>query len=155
MHMAVVRDGVMPRILAVDWGRATLGLAVSDELGLIAQRLASLPRVDEIQDVEAIGAYIRSLDIEAIVVGLPRNMDGSLGPSADAARAFAQVLHDRLHVPVHMWDERLTTLAAERMLVGAGVRRRARRAVVDQVAATMILQGFLDHQRAVGDRGDS
>jgi putative Holliday junction resolvase len=145
----------MPKILAVDWGRARLGLAVSDELGLIAQGLASLPRVDETQDVEAIGAYIRSLDIEAIVVGLPRNMDGSLGASADAARAFARVLHDRLHVPVHMWDERLTTLAAERMLVGAGVRRRARRAVVDQVAATMILQGFLDHQRAVGDRGDS
>jgi putative Holliday junction resolvase len=145
----------MPKILAVDWGRSRLGLAVSDELGLIAQGLASLPRVDETQDVEAIGAYIRSLDIEAIVVGLPRNMDGSLGASADAARAFARVLHDRLHVPVHMWDERLTTLAAERMLVGAGVRRRARRAVVDQVAATMILQGFLDHQRAVGDRGDS
>jgi putative Holliday junction resolvase len=145
----------MPRFLAVDWGRATLGLAVSDELGLIAQGLASLPRVDEIQDVEAIGGHVRSLDIEAIVVGLPRNMDGSLGPSADAARAFARVLHDRLHVPVHMWDERLTTLAAERMLVGAGMRRRARRAVVDQVAATMILQGFLDHQRAEGDRGDA
>jgi len=139
----------------VDWGRTTLGLAVSDELGLIAQGLASLPRVGEAQDVEAIGTYLRSLNIEAIVVGLPRNMDGSLGPSAEAARAFAQVLHDRLHVPVHLWDERLTTLAAERTLVGAGVRRRARRAVVDQVAATMILQGFLDHQRAVGDRGDS
>jgi putative Holliday junction resolvase len=145
----------MPRILAVDWGRATLGLAVSDELGLIAQGLASLPRVGETKDVEAIGTYIRSLGIEAIVVGLPKNMDGSLGPSADAARAFAQVLHDRLDVPVHLWDERLTTLAAERTLVGAGVRRRARRAVVNQVAATMILQGFLDHQRAVGDRGDS
>lgn len=139
----------------MDWGRTTLGLAVSDELGLIAQGLASLPRVGEAQDVEAIGTYLRSLNIEAIVVGLPRNMDGSLGPSAEAARAFAQVLHDRLHVPVHLWDERLTTLAAERTLVGAGVRRRARRAVVDQVAATMILQGFLDHQRAVGDRGDS
>jgi putative Holliday junction resolvase len=155
MLRAAGRDGVMPRILGVDWGRATLGLAVSDELGLIAQGLASLPRTGEAQDVEAIGTYIRSLAVEAIVVGLPRNMDGSLGPSADAARAFAQVLHDRLHVPVHLWDERLTTLAAERTLVGAGVRRRARRAVVDQVAAAMILQGFLDHQHAVGDRGDS
>ena len=145
----------MPKILAVDWGRATLGLAVSDDLGLIAQGLASLPRVGETQDVEAIGTYIQSLGIGAIVVGLPKNMDGSLGASAAAARAFAQVLHERLHVPVHLWDERLTTLAAERMLVGAGVRRRARRAVVDQVAATMILQGFLDRQRAAGDRGDS
>jgi len=145
----------MPKILAVDWGRVTLGLAVSDDLGLIAQGLASLPRAGEAQDVEAIGSYIRNLGVGAIVVGLPKNMDGSLGASADAARAFAQVLHERLHVPVHLWDERLTTLAAERMLVGAGVRRRARRAVVNQVAATMILQGFLDRQRATGDRGDS
>jgi len=145
----------MPKILAVDWGRATLGLAVSDDLGLIAQGLASLPRTGEAQDVEAIGSYIRNLGVEAIVVGLPRNMDGSLGASAEAAQAFAQVLRERLHVPVHLWDERLTTLAAERMLVGAGVRRRARRAVVNQVAATMILQGFLDRQRAAGDRGDS
>lgn len=145
----------MPRILAVDWGRARLGLAVSDELGLIAQGLASLPRAGEARDVEAIGSYIRNLGVEAIVVGLPKNMDGSLGPSADAARAFARSLHEGLEIPVHLWDERLTTLAAQRTLVGAGVRRRARRAVVDQVAATMILQGFLDRQRAAGNRGDS
>jgi len=144
----------MPKILAVDWGRATLGLAVSDDLGLIAQGLASLPRTGEAQDVEVIGSYIRNLGVEAIVVGLPKNMDGSLGASAEAAQAFAQVLRERLHVPVHLWDERLTTLAAERMLVGAGVRRRARRAVVNQVAATMILQGYLDRQRAKVDRGD-
>ena len=143
------------KILAVDWGRATLGLAVSDDLGLTAQGLASLSRVGEAQDVAAIETYIRSLGVGAIVVGLPKNMDGSLGPSADAARAFARTLHERLEIPVHLWDERLTTLAAERTLVSAGVRRRARRAVVNQVAATMILQGFLDHQRAAGDRGDS
>jgi putative Holliday junction resolvase len=82
-------------------------------------------------------------------------MDGSLGPSAEAAQTFARALHDRLDIPIHLWDERLTTLAAERTLVSAGVRRRARRAVVDQVAATMILQGFLDRQRAVAERGDS
>jgi len=145
----------MRKILAVDWGRATLGLAVSDDLGLTAQGLASLSRVGEPQDVEAIGTYIRDLGIEAIVVGLPKNMDGSLGSSAETVRAFAQVLHERLQVPVHLWDERLSTVAAERTLVGAGMRRRARRMVVNQVAATMILQGFLDHQRAVRDRGDS
>ncbi|MBI2001226.1 MAG: Holliday junction resolvase RuvX [candidate division NC10 bacterium] len=145
----------MRKILAVDWGRATLGLAVSDDLGLTAQGLTSLPRVGETKDVEAIGAFVRDLGIEAIVVGLPKNMDGSLGPSADAAQTFARALHDRLGVPVHLWDERLTTLAAERTLVSAGMRRRARRAVVDQVAATMILQGFLDRQRAVAERGDS
>lgn len=144
----------MTKILAVDWGRATLGLAVSDDLGLIAQGLASLPRVGEVQDVEAIGAYAHALGIGAIVVGLPKNMDGSLGPSAEAAQTLARALHDRLGLPVHLWDERLTTLAAERALVSAGMRRRARRAVLDQVAATMILQGFLDRQRIGTERGD-
>lgn len=145
----------MPKILGVDWGRATLGLAVSDELGIIAQGLASLPRVSESRDLEVISAYVRDLGIGAIVVGLPKNMDGSLGASAEAAQEFARFLHGRLNIPVHLWDERLTSLAAERTLVSAGMRRRARRAVVDQVAATMILQGFLDRQRAMADRGES
>ncbi len=79
-------------------------------------------------------------------------MDGSDGPSAAAARAFGKALEDRFRLPVHLWDERLTTLAAERMLVGAGVRRRARRGLVDQVAATLILQGFLDRQQAAARR---
>ncbi len=145
----------MPKILAVDWGRATLGLAVSDALGITAQGVTSLPRVSQSRDLEAIGTYVRDLGVDAIVVGLPKNMDGSLGPSAEAAQEFGRLLHDRLDIPVHLWDERLTTLAAERTLVGAGMRRRARRAVLDQVAATMILQGFLDRQRAMADRGDS
>ncbi len=145
----------MPKILAVDWGRATLGLAVSDDLGVTAQGLTSLSRVSESKDVEAIGAYVRALGVEAIVVGLPKNMDGSLGPSAEAAQAFARALRRQLNIPVHLWDERLTTLAAERALVSAGMRRRARRSVVNQVAATMILQGFLDRQRAAADRGES
>lgn len=145
----------MPKILAVDWGRVTLGLAVSDELGITAQGLTSLPRANETRDLETIGDYIRELGVETIVVGLPKNMDGSLGPSAEAAQEFARLLHDRLEIPVHLWDERLTSLAAERTLVRAGMRRRARRAVRDQLAATMILQGFLDRQRAMADRGDS
>ncbi len=150
-----VEEEWVSRFMAVDWGRARLGLAVSDDLGITAQGLASLPRISEAQDVEALGAYIRTLGVGAIVVGLPKNMDGSLGPSAEAARTFARALQDHLEIPVHLWDERLTTLAAERALLSAGMRRRARRVVVDQVAATMILQGFLDHQRAVAERGDS
>ena len=134
----------MVKILAVDWGRVVLGLAVSDDLGVTAQALVSLPRTGEARDIEAIGAYVQRLGVGAIVVGLPKNMDGSLGPSAEAAQSFARALHDRLHVPVHLWDERLTSLAAERALVGAGMRRKARRRVVDQVAAVMILQGYLD-----------
>ena len=145
----------MVKFLAVDWGRARLGLAVSDDLGVTAQGLTSLPRIGESKDVEALAAYIRDLGIGAIVVGLPKNMDGSLGPSAEAAQAFARALQERLRIPVHLWDERLTTRAAERTLIGAGMRRRARRGVVDQMAATMILQGFLDRQRSTADRGDS
>jgi putative pre-16S rRNA nuclease len=144
----------MVKILAVDWGRARIGLAVSDDLGVTAQGLASLPRTREAQDLDAIGAYIQRLGIEAIVVGLPKNMDGSLGPSAEAAQAFAQALHERLGVPVHLWDERLTTLAAQRLLVGAGMRRKARRGVVDQVAAMMILQGFLDRMHTQRRQGE-
>ncbi|HYL82025.1 MAG TPA: Holliday junction resolvase RuvX [Candidatus Acidoferrum sp.] len=143
----------MVKILAVDWGRVMLGLAVSDDLGVTAQGLVSLPRTGEARDVEAIGAYIQRLGVESIVVGLPKNLDGSLGPSAEAAQSFARALHERLHVPVHLWDERLTTLAAERALVGTGMRRKARRRVVDQVAAMMILQGYLDRLRSQRPQG--
>jgi putative Holliday junction resolvase len=135
--------------LAVDWGSVRLGLAVSDELGLTAQGLGVLPRTGEGQTLDAIEGQVRALGVEVIVVGLPRNMDGSDGPSAEAARTFARALEERLRLPVHLWDERLTSLAAERMLVGAGVRRRTRRGLVDQVAATLILQGFLDRQQAL------
>ncbi len=138
----------MGKILAVDWGSARLGLAVSDALGLIAQGLETVPRRSDAQALDAIEARARALGVEGVVVGLPLNMDGSDGPSADAARMFARALEERLQVPVHLWDERLTSLAAERMLVGAGVRRRARRGLVDRVAATLILQGFLDRQQA-------
>ena len=144
----------MPKILAIDWGRVRLGLAVSDELGITAQGLTSLPRTTESRDLQAIETFVQKLGVETIVVGLPKNMDGSLGPSAEAAQDFARLLGDHLHIPVHLWDERLTSLAAERALVSARVRRRARRAVLDQVAATMILQSFLDRQKAMVDRGD-
>jgi putative Holliday junction resolvase len=145
----------MRKTLAVDWGRVRLGLAVSDDLGITAQAVASLPRTTEANDLAAIEAHVRRLGVDEIVVGLPKKMDGTLGPSAQAAQALAAALRERLGVPVHLWDERLSTLAAERTLVGAGMRRRARRSVVDQVAATIILQGFLDRRRAAADRGES
>lgn len=145
----------MTKILAVDWGWARVGLAVSDDLGLTAHGLGVFPRVNEAQVLDAIATHVHALGVEGIVVGLPRKLDGRDGPSADAARAFAQALKDRFRLPVHLWDERLTTLAAERMLVGAGVRRRARRDLVDQVAATLILQGFLDRRHAAARREGS
>jgi putative Holliday junction resolvase len=143
------------KILAVDWGRVRIGLAVSDDLGLTAQGLGVLPRTSEAQVLDAIAARTHDLGVEAIVVGLPRSLDGTDGPAADAARAFARALKDRVGLPVHLWDERLTTRAAERMLVDAGIRRRTRRDRVDQVAATLILQSFLDRRRSAAGREGS
>jgi putative Holliday junction resolvase len=148
------RQVMMARTLAVDWGWVRYGLAVSDELGLTAQGLGTFARKNDAQMAAAIAERARALDVGTIVVGLPRNMDGSHGPAAEAARAFAQFLEGHVNVLVHLWDERLTSLAAQRALVEAGVRRRARRDLVDQVAATLILQGFLDRQRATARRED-
>ena len=138
----------MGKILAVDWGWARFGLAVSDDLALTAHGLGAVRRVSHQQIVDAVAERAVALDVKAVVVGLPANLNGTEGPSAAAARSFAQALEERLRVPVHLWDERLTTAAAERTLVGAGVRRRDRRELRDQVAATLILQAFLDRQRA-------
>ncbi len=140
----------MARTLAVDWGKVRLGLAVSDELGLIARGLGALPAGHVGQALDAMAEQVRQLDVGTIVVGLPRNMDGTDGPSAERARAFARELETRLGLPVHLWDERLTSIAAERTLIAEGVRRRRRRAAVDSLAATFILQSFLDRQRAEG-----
>jgi len=145
----------MPKILAVDWGWARYGLAVSDDLGLTAQGLGTFPRVNEAQVLEAIAAHVGSLGIDAIVVGLPKNMNGSDGRSAAAARALATALVGPVRLPQDQWDERHTNHAAERQLVGGGVRRRPPRGLVDQVAATLILQGFLDRQRSTRPREDS
>ncbi len=137
----------MTRILGIDWGRVRLGLAVSDESALIAQGLASLSRSGDKKDVAEIARYAGEWQVREIVVGFPRNMDGTLGEAARAVQQFALKLESDLGLPVHLWDERLTTQAAERTLVGAGVRRRARREVIDRLAATIILQSFLDRRR--------
>lgn len=133
------------RLLGVDYGEASIGLALSDELGTIAQGLMVLRRGHGPPALEAIADLVRARQVGAIVVGLPKNMDGSIGPSARAAEAFARELGVRTGLPVHLWDERLTTRQAERALIAAGVRRARRRAALDVGAATLILQGFLDH----------
>ncbi|MBI4537576.1 MAG: Holliday junction resolvase RuvX [candidate division NC10 bacterium] len=136
------------RILGIDWGKVRLGLAVSDESALIAQGLTSLPRSGNDTDMQAIARYAAEWQVYEIVVGLPRNMDGSLGEAARSVQQFAERLESALQLPVRLWDERLTTQAAERTLIEAGVRRRARRAAIDKMAAALILQGFLDRKRA-------
>lgn len=132
------------RVLGIDLGERRIGLAVSDELGFTAQGLPTLSRLSFEEDLAALGEIIRTYAVREVVIGCPRNMDGTLGEEAEKASAFAQKLEQAFGVRTVLWDERLTTRAAERFLIEANMRRRKRRQVVDQVAAILILQGFLD-----------
>jgi len=132
------------RALGLDVGEKTVGVAVSDALGLTAQALTTLRRAGLRADLAALRQLAETRGITCAVVGLPLNMDGSEGASATRARAFGAALGIALGVPVDYWDERLTTVAAQRALREGDVPARKQRAVVDQVAAALILQGWLD-----------
>jgi len=138
---------VAMRIMGLDVGERTIGVAVSDELGLTAQGVAVIRRTSKEADAAALQRLIEQYGVAAIVVGLPVNMDGTLGPMGERCRAFARFLEKRLALPVHLWDERLTTVLAERTLLAADLSRRRRRQVVDKVAAAVMLQGYLDAKR--------
>jgi len=132
----------MSRVMAVDLGSARTGVAVSDELGMLAQPWKTLPGGEAA--LEAVVAAAEEIKPVRILVGLPRNMDGSYGPAAVAAQAFAENLRARVTCPVDLWDERLTTVAAQRALRDSGRKARDQRGVVDQVAAQILLQSWLD-----------
>jgi putative Holliday junction resolvase len=132
------------RILALDIGARRVGVAVSDPLGWTAQGLPTLARESDAQLIGALRGLVRELGVERVVIGLPKNMNGSLGPQARKALAFADALRAALALPVETWDERLTTVAARRSMAEGGLARRKRRGAVDRVAAQLILQGFLD-----------
>src|SRR5204863_9017625 len=131
------------RIAALDVGEARIGVAVSDELGITAQPVGVVRRVGGRRDVEELGRVLAPYTPERLVVGLPLNMNGSEGPQAARVRAFATRVAEALGLPLEFWDERLTTVAAERALLEADVSRRRRREVIDKVAAALILQGYL------------
>jgi putative holliday junction resolvase len=130
--------------LAIDLGDKTIGLAVSDALGITAQGLDTLERHGGHRDFDAVRAVCQEREVERIVIGLPRNMDGSEGPRAVKSRAFARGLHEALELPVFLWDERFTTAEAERLLISADVSRAKRAKVIDKLAAQLILQGWLE-----------
>lgn len=136
------------RILGLDVGTKTIGIAVSDELGWTAQGVETLRRDEETPeaDWDKLEKVIQDLNIEKVVVGLPKNMNGTIGPSGEACQQFAEEVKTRFDLPVILWDERLTTVAAERMLISADISRKKRKKVIDKMAAVMILQGFLDSQ---------
>jgi putative Holliday junction resolvase len=133
------------RILALDVGTKRIGLAVSDPLGLTAQGLEVLNRRSRQADLEALLKIARDYQVQQIVVGLPRHMDGRPGAAVPEIMALAEALGQALGVEVITWDERLTTAAAERVLLQADMSRRRRRRVVDQLAAVLILQTYLDY----------
>ena len=132
------------RILALDVGDVRIGVAVSDPLKIIAQGLTSIKRVDIKEDTKAIRHLVSQHEVEKVVVGLPKMMDGEIGIQAQKVLSFVESLQTEIDVPVVLWDERLTTLAANRVLIEADMSRRKRKKVVDKVAATLILQGYLD-----------
>lgn len=139
------------RRLGVDVGEVRVGVALSDPSGVLATPLVTLSRNRSAgSDLDALAALVAQHEVVEVVVGLPRTLAGRHGPAAEAAAGYARALADRLGggVPVQLTDERLTTVSAVRMLAERGVRGRKQRAVVDQVAAVAILQGWLDGRQA-------
>lgn len=140
------------RILGLDVGDRRIGVAVSDELALFAQGLFVLERRSLAADVAALQEVMSDYDVSRIVVGMPRNMNGSYGPQTDKTAAFMDRLERSCSLPCIAWDERLTTQQAERVLIAANQRRRRRKTVRDKLAAQLILQSYLDHQRMTAER---
>ncbi|PYI80660.1 MAG: Holliday junction resolvase RuvX [Verrucomicrobia bacterium] len=132
------------RILALDPGTKRIGVAVSDELRMIAQPLEFISAAPFAGFLARLKQIIREKEIELILVGLPRNMDGSYGPAALKVQEFVAVLKDAIAVPIKTWDERLTSAQANRFLIQGNVRREKRKEKVDKTAAAILLQSYLD-----------
>lgn len=136
------------RTMGLDVGSKTVGVAVSDVFGWTAQGLTTIKINEEEEQYgfDAIGSLIEEYEVSKVVVGLPKNMNGTIGPRGEASQDYAEELRKRFGLPVILWDERLTTVAAERVLLEADVSRKKRKKVIDKMAAVMILQGYLDSQ---------
>jgi putative Holliday junction resolvase len=132
------------RILGLDLGDQTIGVAVSDEMGWTAQSLDTIRRASLREDFRALEVFVERYRPEKIVLGLPRNMNGTIGAQAEKVLRFAERLSSRFDIPVLTWDERLSTVGAEKYLLEAEMSGRKRRKVIDKLAAAFILQGYLD-----------
>lgn len=137
------------KTLGLDVGTKTIGVAASDEFGWTAQGIETIRRNldDTEKDWEKLATLIKELTISSVVVGLPKNMNGTIGPSGEACQQFGEEIKRRFGLPIILWDERLTTVAAERMLIAADMSRKKRKKVIDKMAAVMILQGYLDSKQ--------
>lgn len=146
----------MMRIMGLDVGEKNIGVAVSDPLGLTAQGLEVIPRDQQGGKLlERLNKLVREYQVERIVVGLPRNMNGSLGKQGLKVLDFARWLESALGLPVETWDERLSTLGAEKILLAADVSRARRKKVIDKLAAAVILQGYLDYRNKKDKSGEN
>jgi len=135
------------RIMGLDVGDKTIGVAVSDLMGLTAQGVKTVKRVGKKKDIEELKVIIKERQVTKIVSGLPKNMNGTLGPQGEKVIKFCELLEQETGIKIEYWDERLSTVAAERTLIQGNVRRENRKGVIDMVAAVIILQGYLDRQR--------
>jgi putative Holliday junction resolvase len=140
------------RILSLDVGEKRIGMALSDALGIIAQQLDTLTRKNEESDFKLIKDILKEKEVAEIVVGFPLNMDGTAGPKAEEINRFVEKLRRQCDIPVKLWDERLTTRQADRLLREADVSRRKRKKLDDKLAAQLILQSYMDSVTANKDR---
>lgn len=143
------------RIMGLDVGDKWIGVAMSDETALIAQSLAPIHRKDLTADLLQVKTLVSEWNVGQIVVGLPLNMNATIGPQAQKTLHFVDELSQVVGIAIETWDERLTTQQAERILIQQDVRRERRKSVIDGVAAALILQGYLDRQRVVRNREET
>ena len=132
------------RILGLDIGQKTIGVAISDPLGFTAQGITTIRRKKKEEDINEIINLCKEYAVETIVVGLPKNMNGSIGFAGEKIMEFTELLKDSVECKIELWDERLTTVAAHRAMLEAELSRGKRKMIVDKIAATYILQGYLD-----------
>jgi putative Holliday junction resolvase len=132
------------RIMGLDMGSCTIGIAISDELGMTAQGLKTIRRKLMEEDLKEITMVIDQYKIEKIVVGLPKNMDGTLGKQAEMVFQWIKASKEKIRLPIVTWDERLSTVGASKILLEADLSRKKRKKVIDKLAAVLILQGYLD-----------
>ena len=145
------------RIMGLDLGSKTVGVAVSDPLLITAQGLEIIRRKEENklrQTLARIEELIQEYEVTQIVLGLPKNMNDTMGERAGLSLEFKDKLERRTGLPVTMWDERLTTVAADKAMMEAGIRRENRKEYVDKIAAVLILQGYLDYRTNSGNEGE-
>lgn len=132
------------RVLGLDLGEKTIGVAVSDPLGFTAQGVKTINRKGKKTDIEELKQICQEYQVDTIVLGLPKNMNGTIGPQGEKVISYGEFIKENIGLPLKLWDERLTTVAAHKAMLEADLSRAKRKKIVDKLAATYILQGYLD-----------